>query len=102
MLFTGEIIGFLGSDAKETSKGISFNVATKNRTTTGEERTVWVCCFINYQTKIKEHLTTGKEVYVRGNLNIDLFKKDNGEYIPSVSMIVKEIHLNGKLEKTEG
>ena len=52
-MFIGHVTGYLGSDAKKTQKGYSFNVSTKYREG-NEEKTLWICCFLNYETKVAE------------------------------------------------
>lgn len=91
-MFTGQIIGFLGSDAKETQKGYSFNVSTKYKEN-NEEKTLWVCCFLNYPTKVVEHLKTGVLVYVLGDITVSTYKRESGEVIPSVVMNVARVNL---------
>ena len=56
-MFIGHVTGYLGSDAKKTQKGYSFNVSTKYREG-NEEKTLWICCFLNYETKVAEFLKT--------------------------------------------
>lgn len=46
-MFIGHVTGYLGSDAKKTQKGYSFNVSTKYKEG-NEEKTLWICCFLNY------------------------------------------------------
>ena len=91
-MFTGQIIGFLGSDAKETQKGFSFNVSTKYWEN-NEEKTLWICCFLNYPNKVVEHLKTGRMVYVFGDINVSTYQRETGEVTPSVSMNVSKINL---------
>lgn len=54
-MFIGHVTGYLGSDAKKTQKGYSFNVSTKYKEG-NEEKTLWICCFLNYETKVAEFL----------------------------------------------
>jgi len=42
-MFIGHVTGYLGSDAKKTQKGYSFNVSTKYREG-NEEKTLWIMC----------------------------------------------------------
>lgn len=66
-MFIGHVTGYLGSDAKKTQKGYSFNVSTKYREG-NEEKTLWICCFLNYETKVAEFLKTWNYgSCVRGN-----------------------------------
>ena len=50
-MFIGHVTGYLGSDAKKTQKGYSFNVSTKYKEG-NEEKTLWICCFLNYETDV--------------------------------------------------
>ena len=52
-MFIGHVTGYLGSDAKKTQKGYSFNVSTKYKEG-NEEKTLWICCFLNYETKVAD------------------------------------------------
>lgn len=91
-MFIGEIIGFLGSDAKETQKGHSFNVSTKYREN-NEEKTLWICCFLNYPNKVVEHLKSGRMVYVLGDITVSTYQRETGEVVPSVTMNVRIVNL---------
>lgn len=90
-MFTGQIIGYVGADARQNKngKGFNFHVSTKYKNVNNEEQTLWVCCFVNY------------ERYVCGDVYADVFQKDDGSHIPSVSLTVSRIELLGKAEKKE-
>ena len=46
-------------------------------------------------------LKKGTQVYVCGDVYADVFQKDDGSHIPSVSLTVSRIELLGKAEKKE-
>ena len=50
-MFTGQIIGYVGADARQNKngKGFNFHVSTKYKNVNNEEQTLWVCCFVNYE-----------------------------------------------------
>ena len=115
-MFTGQIIGYVGADARQNKngKGFNFHVSTKYKNVNNEEQTLWVCCFVNYESKVFEYLKKGTQVYVCGDVyavpNLfgkipvvyaDVFQKDDGSHIPSVSLTVSRIELLGKAEKKE-
>ena len=81
-MFIGHVTGYLGSDAKKTQKGYSFNVSTKYKEG-NEEKTLWICCFLNYETK----------VHVYGEITVGIFKRDTGDTVPSVTMSVDKVQL---------
>ena len=60
-MFTGQIIGYVGADARQNKngKGFNFHVSTKYKNTNNEEQTLWVCCFVNYECKVSEYLKKG-------------------------------------------
>lgn len=96
-MFTGTIIGFLGSDAKLTQKGFSFNVSHNYKDKAGNVLTQWVCCFANWQPgNMLELLKTGNQVYVSGDLQVGIFSKDDGSNTSSVTMIVNKIQVVGR------
>ena len=100
-MFTGQIIGYVGADARQNKngKGFNFHVSTKYKNTNNEEQTLWVCCFVNYGCKVSEYLKKGTQVYVCGDVYADVFQKDDGCHIPSVSLNVSRIELLGKADK---
>ena len=53
-MFTGQIIGYVGADARQNKngKGFNFHVSTKYKNVNNEEQTLWVCCFVNYESKV--------------------------------------------------
>ena len=55
-MFTGQIIGYVGADARQNKNGKEFNfhVSTKYKNVNNEEQTLWVCCFVNYESKVFE------------------------------------------------
>lgn len=91
-MLSGEVIGFLGSDAKKTEKGCSFNVSHKYREK-GIEKTLWISCFLNHETRIMEFLKTGTPVYVSGDITIGTYTRETGEIIPTVTMAVRKVEL---------
>lgn len=64
-MFTGQIIGYVGADARQNKngKGFNFHVSTKYKNVNNEEQTLWVCCFVNYESKVFEYLKKGTQVY---------------------------------------
>ena len=60
-MFTGQIIGYVGADARQNKngKGIDCHVSTKYKNVNNEEQTLWVCCFVNYESKVFEYLKKG-------------------------------------------
>ena len=66
-----------------------------------EDKTLWITCFVNFDTKIMEYIKKGTQVYVTGDIFIDVFKKEDGNCIPSVTMNVSRVELLGKSEKKE-
>ncbi len=61
-MFTGQIIGYVGADARQNKNGKRFNfhVSTKYKNVNNEEQTLWVCCFVNYESKVFEYLKKGR------------------------------------------
>lgn len=91
-MFIGHVTGYLGSDAKRTQKGYSFNVSTKFKEG-NEEKTLWICCFLNYETKVAEYLKSGTMVHVYGDIVVSTFQRDTGDIVPSVTMNVDKVQL---------
>lgn len=91
-MLSAEVIGFLGSDAKRTEKGCSFNVSHKYKEK-GYEKTIWISCFLNYETKIVDYLKTGVPIYVSGDITVSTYSRENGDVIPTITMSVKKIEL---------
>ena len=58
-----------------------------------EEKTLWICCFLNYETKVAEFLKTGTMVHVYGEITVGIFKRDTGDTVPSVTMSVDKVQL---------
>lgn len=102
-MFTGEIIGYVGADARtnKNRKGFNFHVSHKFRNADSEEQTLWVCCFVNFESKVMEYLKKGTQVYVCGDVYADVFHKEDGSHVPSVSLNVSRIELLGKADKKE-
>lgn len=58
-----------------------------------KEKTLWICCFLNYETKVAEFLKTGTMVHVYGEITVGIFKRDTGDTVPSVTMSVDKVQL---------
>ena len=71
------------------------------RNADSEEQTLWVCCFVNFESKVMEYLKKGTQVYVCGDVYADVFHKEDGSHVPSVSLNVSRIELLGKADKKE-
>ena len=59
----------------------------------GTDKTLWVSCFLNYETKIMDFLKTGTPVYVNGDITISTYSRETGEVVPTVTMSVRKIEL---------
>jgi single-stranded DNA-binding protein len=103
-MFTGQVIGYLGADARTIQRDdkttICFNVSS-NVKIGEEEKTTWVSCFYNRNSKVVEYLKKGVMVYVSGDITVDLFKKDDGTYIPNITMNVSKLELCGSSSRKE-
>lgn len=91
-MFLGEVIGYIGSDAKKTEKGCSFSVSHKFKEN-GTDKTLWISCFINYDTKVQEYLKRGTLVYVIGDMKVSTFIREGGEAVPQITMNVHKVKL---------
>lgn len=103
-MFTGQLIGYVGADARanKNGKGFYFHVSSKFKGTgDSEDKTLWISCFVNFDTKIMDYIKKGTQVYVTGDIFIDVFKREDGTYVPSVSMNVSRVELLGRSEKKE-
>lgn len=103
-MFTGQLIGYVGADARanKNGKGFYFHVSSKFKGTgDSEDKTLWISCFVNFDTKIMEYIKKGTQVYVTGDIFIDVFKREDGTCGPSVSMNVNRVELLGRSEKKE-
>lgn len=87
-----EVIGFLGADAKKTEKGFSFNVSHKYKEK-GNDKTLWISCFVNYETKVFEYLKAGAPVFVYGDISLSTYTREGGEVVPTVTMSVRRLEL---------
>ena len=55
-MFTGQLIGYVGADARSNKrgKGFYFPVSSKFKGVGGtEDKTLWITCLGNFDTKIK-------------------------------------------------
>lgn len=111
-MFTGEVIGFLGADAKETVKegkvSISFSLSSNNYAKVPEQKkTTWIQCFLNRASPVVDYLKKGTQVYVSGDLYVDIYNKGDGTAVPSVVLSVSKLELlsnkkeEGKKEEKE-
>lgn len=103
-MFTGQLIGYVGADARanKNGKGFYFHVSSKFKgTEDSEDKTLWISCFVNFDTKIMDYIKKGTQVYVTGDIFIDVFKREDGTCVPSVSMNVSRVELLGRSEKKE-
>ena len=103
-MLTGHLICFVVADARsyKSCKGFYFPVSSKFKGVGDtEDKTLWITCFVNFDTKIMEYIKKGTQVYVTGDIFIDVFKKEDGNCIPSVTMNVSRVELLGKSEKKD-
>lgn len=98
-LFTGEIIGNIGSDAviKESKEGkyTMFSVAVTSKQG-GTEKTLWVRCFKSGE-ELASILKKGGKVFVQGKIDIDSY-----EGKPSVSMWARNVISLSKKDENGG
>lgn len=72
-MFTGQLIGYVGADARsnKSGKGFYFPVSSKFKGVGDtEDKTLWITCFVNFDTKIMEYIKKGTQVYVTGDIFI--------------------------------
>lgn len=76
-MFTGQIIGYVGADARQNKngKGFNFHVSTKYKNVNNEEQTLWVCCFVNYESKVFEYLKKGTQVYMSAAMCMPMYSR---------------------------
>ena len=99
-MFTGNVLGYLGADAKEIKKeenkvSICFNVSSNLKTASGEEKTTWISCFLNRPSKVVEYLKKGTMVYVSGDISVNVYEREDGKTVPNITMNVWKIELCG-------
>lgn len=97
------MIGHLGADVEtKTFNGKVFyaiNVAhssnfLNSETGNVEEKTTWVSATMNWDIqKLKEYLTRGTRVYIRGNLTTRIYTGHDGEKHAGLNVIISEIEL---------
>jgi single-stranded DNA-binding protein len=101
-MFTGQIIGYLGADARTIQKDgkttILFNVSS-NFKSGEEEKSTWITCFFNRASNVFGYLKKGVMVYVSGDIFVEVFRKDDGTYIPNITMNVSKLELCGNGRK---
>ena len=99
-----QIIGNLGKDCVvNTVNGknvINFTVAHtekfKDSQGNSQERTTWAdCAYWTDRTAVAQYLTKGKQVFVEGQPELKLFKKQDGTNGASLSLRVREVQLLG-------
>lgn len=91
-MFKGQVIGFLGNDAKKTEKGCTFSVS-HNYKEKGVDKTQWISCFINYETNVIDYLKKGTLVAVYGKITVSTYTSKDGEVLPAVTIDVREVDL---------
>ena len=104
-----EVIGNLGRDGEVTynDKGdprIVFTVAHSPRVQQGQpERTAWYRCtlFGKPAESLSQYLVKGKQVFVRGDLDVREYKGNDGQTRTSLDIFVKEIELLGSRQDGE-
>lgn len=80
-----QVIGNLAQDAKVFTSGdkryLSFTVGVSQAEKTKEgqkiERTTWLRCTMSHTKVFEEYLKKGKQVYVRGELNVKIWNKED-------------------------
>ncbi|TYK32840.1 single-stranded DNA-binding protein [Bacteroides pyogenes] len=93
-MLIAQLIGYIGSDAKQLSNGnYSFPVSFNQRD--GEtEKTIWINCYLNFNSKVTEYLKKGVQVYITGDLNISSqIPSGSSSPVPIVKINVSKIQL---------
>lgn len=92
-----EFIGRLGADAEvKTSKNgtnfMTMRMATDDYSN-GKKETVWVNVVVpnDRYAKIAKYFTKGKMLWVHGTQSISVYKSHNGDYVPSIEVMVDRI-----------
>lgn len=94
-----EIIGNIGREPMErvSSNGkrfIEFSVAVDE----SNDQVAWFSCIIHGESKVREYLTKGRCVYVRGGFTMQVYNNQ-----PSVTINVRDLQLcgSGKMDTTD-
>lgn len=100
-----EIIGNLGhpAETKTTKDGqrqfLQFSVA-ENKQVNGQKVTQWVNVIYN-GTKVAPYLVKGAKVFVRGDLNANLYSKKDGTSAIDLTIYATELQIVEFAEKTD-
>lgn len=102
-----EVIGNLGADAEVKTinerEYVTFSVAhTERGKGEDNDKTIWVSALWGGNGgKLLQYLKKGTKVFLRGDLNVNLFQSKSGAYDYSINVMVREIQLCGSSNRPE-
>lgn len=109
-MFRANLIGNLGADAEvinyNGSQFLTFNVADTIRLSDGQggykDRTQWISCSWNgFPTDIVKHMTKGRQVYVQGRAESEVYSSPKYHRMMSkINLYVERLELLSKPDLT--
>lgn len=92
-----------GNQGQITVVNFSIAVDKKKKDQNGNKETLWVDCAVwgKQAEALQQYLVKGQKVSVSGSVDVDTFTKNDGQIIPKLNLMVRDLTLQGSASQTQ-
>jgi single-strand DNA-binding protein len=92
-----------GNQGQITVVNFSLAVDKKKKDQNGNKETLWVDCAVwgKQAEALQQYLVRGQKVSVSGSVDVDIFTKNDGQVIPKLNLMVRDLTLQGSANQPQ-
>jgi single-strand DNA-binding protein len=92
-----------GNQGQITVVNFSLAVDKKKKDQNGNKETLWVDCAVwgKQAEVLQQYLVKGQNVSVSGSVDVDTFTKNDGQIIPKLNLMVRDLTLQGSASQPQ-
>ena len=92
-----------GNQGQITVVNFSLAVDKKKKDQNGNKETLWVDCTVwgKQAEVLQQYLVKGQKVSVSGSVDVDTFTKNDGQIIPKLNLMVRDLTLQGSANQNQ-
>jgi single-strand DNA-binding protein len=92
-----------GNQGQITVVNFSLAVDKKKKDQNGNKETLWVDCAVwgKQAEVLQQYLVKGQKVSVSGSVDVDTFTKNDGQIIPKLNLMVRDLTLQGSASQPQ-
>lgn len=92
-----------GNQGQITVVNFSLAVDKKKKDQNGNKETLWIDCAVwgKQAEALQQYLVKGQKVSVSGSVDVDTFTKNDGQIIPKLNLMIRDLTLQGSASQPQ-